>query len=168
MALSAKLQLRQSQSLVMTPQLMQSIRLLQFTQAELEQFIEQEIERNPLIERADSADEAPAEAVESPAFEADSVIGIGQNRPDAIFMPSHTPCQSEWVMNPSSGVKPPIAASLAARPGEPVAVSIRLPFCAARCLFCERDIHAAQPSEVIGSYVAALAAEATLPQDRPA
>jgi RNA polymerase sigma-54 factor len=72
MALSAKLQLRQSQSLVMTPQLMQSIRLLQFTQAELEQFIEQEIERNPLIERADSADEAPAEAVGSPAFEADS------------------------------------------------------------------------------------------------
>ncbi len=52
--------------------------------------------------------------------------------------------------------------SMAARPGEPVAVSIRLPFCAARCLFCERDIHAAQPSEVIGGYVAALAAEASL------
>lgn len=52
--------------------------------------------------------------------------------------------------------------SLAARPGEPVAVSIRLPFCAAHCLFCERDIHAAQPSEVIGRYVAALADEAAL------
>lgn len=51
MALAAKLFLRQSQSLVMTPQLMQSIRLLQFTHAELERFIETEIERNPLLER---------------------------------------------------------------------------------------------------------------------
>ena len=40
MALSAKLQLRQSQSLVMTPQLMQSIRLLQLNHLELERFID--------------------------------------------------------------------------------------------------------------------------------
>ncbi len=53
MALGAKLQLRQSQSLVMTPQLLQSIRLLQFTHAELERFIDDEIERNPLLERDD-------------------------------------------------------------------------------------------------------------------
>lgn len=58
MALTAKLQLRQSQSLVMTPQLMQSIRLLQLTHAELEQFIDQEIERNPLLERAEPQDGA--------------------------------------------------------------------------------------------------------------
>ncbi|MDP2120749.1 MAG: RNA polymerase factor sigma-54 [Hoeflea sp.] len=50
MALSAGLQLRQSQSLVMTPQLMQSIRLLQFSHVELTRFIEQEVERNPLLE----------------------------------------------------------------------------------------------------------------------
>jgi RNA polymerase sigma-54 factor len=50
MALSASLQLRQSQSLVMTPQLMQSIRLLQFSHVELNRFIEQEAERNPLLE----------------------------------------------------------------------------------------------------------------------
>ncbi|MEO3386822.1 RNA polymerase factor sigma-54 [Mesorhizobium sp. CAU 1741] len=57
MALSAKLQLRQSQSLVMTPQLMQSIRLLQLTHVELERFIEDEIEKNPLLERAESQGE---------------------------------------------------------------------------------------------------------------
>jgi RNA polymerase sigma-54 factor len=51
MALSAKLQLRQSQSLIMTPQLMQSIKLLQFTHLELERFVDEEIERNPLLER---------------------------------------------------------------------------------------------------------------------
>jgi RNA polymerase sigma-54 factor len=50
MALSASLQLRQNQSLVMTPQLMQSIRLLQFSHIELNRFIEQEAERNPLLE----------------------------------------------------------------------------------------------------------------------
>jgi RNA polymerase sigma-54 factor len=57
MALSAKLQLRQTQSLVMTPQLLQSIRLLQFTHAELEHFVDEEVERNPLLERAESGPE---------------------------------------------------------------------------------------------------------------
>mgnify|MGYP001327237400 FL=1 len=52
MALAAKLQMRQSQALVMTPQLMQSIRLLQYTHTELERFIDEEIERNPLLERS--------------------------------------------------------------------------------------------------------------------
>ena len=56
MGLAARLQLRQSQSLVMTPQLMQSIRLLQLTHIELDRFIDDEIERNPLLERA-SGDE---------------------------------------------------------------------------------------------------------------
>lgn len=50
MALSASLHLRQSQSLVMTPQLMQSIQLLQMTHLELLGFIAQEVERNPLLE----------------------------------------------------------------------------------------------------------------------
>jgi RNA polymerase sigma-54 factor len=59
MALSAKLQLRQSQSLVMTPQLMQSIKLLQFTHTELERFIDDEIERNPLLERIEAPEDAP-------------------------------------------------------------------------------------------------------------
>lgn len=52
MALSASLLLRQNQSLVMTPQLMQSIQLLQMTHFELTQFIAQEVERNPLLEIA--------------------------------------------------------------------------------------------------------------------
>lgn len=61
MSLSVKLQLRQSQSLVMTPQLMQSIRLLQFNHAELLHFVEQEIERNPLLELAGPEGERPDE-----------------------------------------------------------------------------------------------------------
>ncbi|RLQ86904.1 RNA polymerase factor sigma-54 [Notoacmeibacter ruber] len=62
MSLSARLQLRQSQSLVMTPQLMQSIRLLQFSQAELDRFIEEEVERNPLIEKEEAGADISASA----------------------------------------------------------------------------------------------------------
>jgi RNA polymerase sigma-54 factor len=63
MALSAKLQLRQSQSLVMTPQLMQSIKLLQLTHVELERFVDEEIERNPLLERVDPQEDAATDQV---------------------------------------------------------------------------------------------------------
>ena len=52
MALTARLNLRQSQAMAMTPQLLQSIRLLQFSRVELERFIEDQVERNPLLERA--------------------------------------------------------------------------------------------------------------------
>ncbi len=50
MALGQRQELRQSQSLVMTPQLQQAIKLLQLTNIELNEFVEQEIERNPLLE----------------------------------------------------------------------------------------------------------------------
>ncbi len=81
MALSASLQLRQSQSLVMTPQLMQSIRLLQYSHVELTHFIEQEVERNPLLElvtpdtdaAADSAREADL-STSGPMDAADAVV----------------------------------------------------------------------------------------------
>jgi len=71
MALSAKLELRQGQQLVMTPQLQQAIRLLQFSNMELAEFVDAEVERNPLLEReeagavaktADEPQEAPPEA----------------------------------------------------------------------------------------------------------
>jgi len=51
MALNQRLELRQSQSLVMTPQLQQAIKLLQMSNIELQDFVDQELERNPLLER---------------------------------------------------------------------------------------------------------------------
>lgn len=57
MALTTRLNLRQSQTMTMTPQLLQSIKLLQLTQLELEQFVDQQVESNPLIERVSAADE---------------------------------------------------------------------------------------------------------------
>ena len=51
MSLAPRLDLRQSQSLVMTPQLRQAIKLLQSSNLEVAAFLEEELERNPLLER---------------------------------------------------------------------------------------------------------------------
>lgn len=51
MALGAQLKLKQSQSLVMTPQLQQAIKLLQLSNIELAAFVEEQLESNPLLER---------------------------------------------------------------------------------------------------------------------
>ena len=59
MAVSQRLDLRQAQTLVMTPQLQQAIKLLQLSQAELATFIDQELEGNPLLERDDPPSDGP-------------------------------------------------------------------------------------------------------------
>ena len=51
MVLGPRLDQRQSQSLVMTPQLQQAIKLLQMSNIELTEFVEQELEQNPMLER---------------------------------------------------------------------------------------------------------------------
>jgi RNA polymerase sigma-54 factor len=63
MAIGPRLDLRQTQSLVMTPQLRQAIKLLQFSNLEVAAFVEEELERNPLLER----DERPEAVPERPA-----------------------------------------------------------------------------------------------------
>ncbi|MEM9226055.1 MAG: RNA polymerase factor sigma-54, partial [Pseudomonadota bacterium] len=52
--------LRQGQSLVMTPQLQQAIKLLQLSNIELAEFVAEEIERNPLLERGEAGDAGEA------------------------------------------------------------------------------------------------------------
>src|SRR4051812_42530024 len=59
MALTQRLEFRQSQSLVMTPQLMQAIKLLQLSNLDLSAFVEEELERNPLLERGGDGPEPP-------------------------------------------------------------------------------------------------------------
>ena len=59
MALSQRLEFRQTQALVMTPQLMQAIKLLQLSSLDLQAYVEGELEKNPLLERG-SADDGPA------------------------------------------------------------------------------------------------------------
>ena len=54
MSIAPRLDLRQNQTLVMTPQLRQAIQLLQFTNLEAAQFLDEEMERNPFLELGDS------------------------------------------------------------------------------------------------------------------
>lgn len=56
MALTPRLEVRQAQTLTLTPQLMQSIKLLQLSHLELSAFVEAELLRNPLLEREDGAE----------------------------------------------------------------------------------------------------------------
>jgi RNA polymerase sigma-54 factor len=78
MALSQRLDLRQTQSLVMTPQLQQAIKLLQLSNLELVDYVEQELEQNPLLERDESGPAEPAiersgaEAEEAPPVSVDA------------------------------------------------------------------------------------------------
>ena len=67
MSLAPRLDLRQSQSLVMTPQLQQAIKLLALSNLEVEAFIAEEIEKNPLLEGSGTSDEESAEPHEEVA-----------------------------------------------------------------------------------------------------
>ena len=55
MAITPKLELKQSQSLLMTPQLRQAINLLQLSNLELSELIEEELIANPLLQKEDAA-----------------------------------------------------------------------------------------------------------------
>ncbi|MCW6535091.1 MULTISPECIES: RNA polymerase factor sigma-54 [Sphingomonas] len=84
MSLAPRLDLRQSQSLVMTPQLQQAIKLLALSNLEIEGVIAEELERNPLLEASAPADDAPAaerEPAEAPRDEpagADELVMGGE------------------------------------------------------------------------------------------
>jgi RNA polymerase sigma-54 factor len=88
MALSAKLMMRQGQSLVMTPQLLQAIKLLQFSSIELASFIEEELERNPMLERVEES------GGELPISEAATPDAQGS---DAQFSEPDEPRESDWA-----------------------------------------------------------------------
>lgn len=55
MAVTQRLEFRQTQTLVMTPQMQQAIKLLQLSNLELAAYVERELEQNPLLEREDPA-----------------------------------------------------------------------------------------------------------------
>ena len=62
--LGQRLEIRQGQGLVITPQLQQAIKLLQLSNLELEAFVEAELEKNPLLQREDAE---PGGEIDAPA-----------------------------------------------------------------------------------------------------
>ena len=93
MVLSPKLTLRQSTSLVMTPQLQQAIKLLQLSNIELAAYVEQELEQNPLLEREDAGDDEIARDTSGDELAA----GNDGDGPDSADMSvsEHQPSESE-------------------------------------------------------------------------
>jgi RNA polymerase sigma-54 factor len=82
MALFQKLLIRQTQALVMTPQLMQAIKLLQLSHLDLAAYVDGELERNPLLER-------PAEE--------DSVRNDPEPVPQASLAGDEERSSAEWM-----------------------------------------------------------------------
>ena len=96
MQLGQRQELRQSQSLVMTPQLQQAIKLLQLSHLELAEYVDQELEKNPLLELAD------ADGVERGDGEADQPEAAATG--DAALKDSATLSQDESL--PGSNDEP--------------------------------------------------------------
>jgi RNA polymerase sigma-54 factor len=80
MALTTRLEFRQSQALVMTPQLMQAIKLLQLSNLDLATYVEEELEKNPLLERAadDEAQLSEPEPMSMPEGESGEAAAGGE------------------------------------------------------------------------------------------
>ncbi|UFZ02109.1 RNA polymerase factor sigma-54 [Bradyrhizobium ontarionense] len=103
MALTQRLEFRQSQSLVMTPQLMQAIKLLQLSNLDLSTFVEEELERNPLLERAADGPEQPvageqqmSERAEYPDSEP-SGDDFGDSGGGGSTGENYEPAQEDWM-----------------------------------------------------------------------
>ena len=111
MAIGPRLEFRQSQTLVMTPQLRQAIKLLQFNNMEAAAFVEEELERNPLLERDERSDtilEQPSPDQPEPlaAVGADcaDLVGAG-TLPDAASAPLDSEVDGYEAYGAADGVR---------------------------------------------------------------
>ena len=92
MALGPRLDLRQSQSLVITPQLQQAIKLLQLSAIELVEYVDQELEANPLLETEDAGDVG---ALEESAGNSDDRTEAGMSVVDQVEGQTEVPLDVE-------------------------------------------------------------------------
>jgi RNA polymerase sigma-54 factor len=97
MALTQRLDLRQGQSLVLTPQLQQAIKLLQMSNLELQAFVDGELERNPLLERDETAIADPVLAEQGISGSASSSGAGGDlsSSDDGLRMPERQDARRE-------------------------------------------------------------------------
>ena len=112
MALGPRLEFRQSQSLVMTPQLRQAIKLLQFSNMEVAAFVDEEIERNPLLDRDERSEiigERPLpDMAERPADTADSAeLVSAATMPEAADSPLDHEFDGYEAAGPADGITMP-------------------------------------------------------------
>ena len=115
MALTQRLELRQSQALVMTPQLMQAIKLLQLSNLDLATYVEGELERNPLLERTGDGEEdrRPVSAEAPPPDQAsaewiDDRVAAGPARDDVAVASDDVPAADTDAASSRSNSEPAV------------------------------------------------------------
>ena len=102
MSLAPRMELRQGQSLVMTPQLLQAIKLLQLSHMDLVAYVEAELERNPLLERDESDESGAPDPPPAGSYDAEDANDASGNAADDPEPPDPEP----WLnndMNPEPG-----------------------------------------------------------------
>src|SRR5262249_23245199 len=109
MAVRQRMDLRQTQTLVMTPQLQQAIKLLELSSQELSAYVEGELEQNPLLERDDATGDSATDLESSPGDDvASPVSGVSDPldasefaaaamMPDAPESPLDFDCENLWT-----------------------------------------------------------------------
>jgi RNA polymerase sigma-54 factor len=118
MALTQRLEIRQSHALVMTPQLMQAIKLLQLSNLDLAAYVEGELERNPLLERLGENDgegeRRGADREASPGAAATDWAAEGHDRSDGAAQQQSgaelddvPPADADAATSRSNGEAPP-------------------------------------------------------------
>ena len=108
MALGPRLDLRQTQSLVMTPQLQQAIKLLALSNLEIETFVSEALESNPLLDVGevtrekgeDSAEGSVGEHESTPDFDGDNALDIANYAQDTEAAPGD---RGDWSETASAG-----------------------------------------------------------------
>ncbi|MBN4096087.1 MULTISPECIES: RNA polymerase factor sigma-54 [Methylobacterium] len=96
MSLVQRLEVRQGQALVMTPQLLQAIKLLQLSHLDLSAYVEAELERNPLLERAEPDLPAAGDTAESGSHaEEAGADGFDAPEPDSWLSADLNPSRGE-------------------------------------------------------------------------
>ncbi|HUT49927.1 MAG TPA: RNA polymerase factor sigma-54 [Alphaproteobacteria bacterium] len=123
MALNQRLDLRQAQTLVMTPQLQQAIKLLQLSNLELSEYVDEELEKNPLLQRDDDSDgtvdgdrqvgagDDGDEAPQPVNGDAAALETFGLSASDGVAAPGEAPLDTDYenMWNGGTDPAPPTA-----------------------------------------------------------
>lgn len=95
MALTPRLDIKQSQSLVLTPQLQQAIKMLQLSSTELVEFVADEVAQNPLLEYSESAPERSDREKENSATKEETSSNEEETKTTDDFLQEHSPVSAE-------------------------------------------------------------------------
>ena len=96
LTIKTQLQMKQTQQLVMTPQLQQAIKLLQLSRLELADMVRQEILENPVLDDSATTEGAESVLIDQPEAAAEEPVKAQSDREDEVRILSIPDNISEW------------------------------------------------------------------------